>query len=110
VALKRFFKDYSLTLVLISLFLGSWILQFLFQMSLATNEAIQHGQAFEWGEFWVEFFKDTFENWQSEFLQVAAFVVLSTYFIHKNSPQSRDGDDEMDAKLNEILRRLDEHS
>jgi low affinity Fe/Cu permease len=110
VALKRFFKDYSLTLILITLFLTSWILQFLFQMSLATHEALAHGQTFEWSEFLVEFFKDTFENWQSEFLQVAAFVVLSKRFLHVGSPQSRDGDDEMQAKIDEILRRLDERS
>ena len=36
-------------------------------------------------------------NWQSEFLQLLAFVVLTTYFIHRGSHESRDGDDELKA-------------
>jgi len=34
------------------------------------NEAEQHGQAFTWSDFFPQFFSSTFENWQSEFLQL----------------------------------------
>jgi len=34
------------------------------------NEAEQHGQAFTWWDFFPQFFSSTFENWQSEFLQL----------------------------------------
>jgi hypothetical protein len=38
---------------------------------------------------------DEAENWQSEFLQLLTFVVLTTFLIHRNSHESRDSDDEM---------------
>ena len=34
------------------------------------NQAEQHGQSFEWAQFFPQFFASTFENWQSEFLQL----------------------------------------
>src|SRR5687768_6624246 len=30
-----------------------------------------------------------FENWESEFLQMAAFVLLTTFLVQKGSPESR---------------------
>jgi hypothetical protein len=41
----------------------------------------------------------TFENWQSEFLQLFAFVALTTFLIHKGSPESKDSDEQMQASL-----------
>jgi hypothetical protein len=35
-----------------------------------SNEAQQHGQSFAWADFFPQFFESTFENWQSEFLQL----------------------------------------
>jgi hypothetical protein len=34
-----------------------------------------------------------FENWESEFLQMAAFVVLTAYLFQRGSPESKDPDD-----------------
>jgi hypothetical protein len=87
--MKRFWKNYSLGIILAALWLGSWILQFMFQLPLEMEQAKEHGQAFEWGAFFVSFFKDTFENWQSEFLQVLTFVVLTKYFVFKGSNESK---------------------
>jgi len=50
----------------------------------------------------------TDENWQSEFLQVLAFVTLTSFLIFKGSPESRDSDGEIQAKLDRIEQRLDE--
>ncbi len=36
-------------------------------------------------EFWFE----TFQNWQSEFLSVASIVFLSIYLRQKGSPESK---------------------
>ena len=100
---NRLFKDYGLSITLASLFLISWVLQLLFQIQVTYNEAVEHGGQFQWKEFWPHFFKDTFENWQSEFLQLFTFVVLAKSFIHKGSPQSKDGDERMEAKIDELL-------
>ncbi len=40
------------------------------------NEAQQNGQPFSMEEFWPRFFSATFENWQSEWLQLLVQAVL----------------------------------
>jgi hypothetical protein len=36
--------------------------------------------------------QSTFENWQSEFLQVFIFIVLTTFLVHRMSHESPDTD------------------
>jgi hypothetical protein len=43
-----------------------WAGQFLTQIVVERNEAEQHQQAFEWGEFFPQFWQSTFENWRME--------------------------------------------
>jgi len=50
----------------------------------------------------------TFENWQSEFLQLLSMVVLTAWLIHKGSAESRDSTDRMEAKIDEIRRMIGE--
>jgi hypothetical protein len=50
----------------------------------------------------------TFENWQSEFLQLFAMVVLTSFLIFRGSSEFKDGDEEMKQSLDRIERRLDE--
>ncbi|HJQ95463.1 MAG TPA: DUF6766 family protein [Acidimicrobiia bacterium] len=47
-----------------------------------------------------------FENWQSEFLQILTFVILTTYFIHRHSHESADENDEMAADIRAIKQKL----
>src|SRR5687767_622637 len=44
------------------------------------------------------FLEAVFENWESEFLQMAAFVILTVFLFQKGSPESKDPDshDEVD--------------
>jgi hypothetical protein len=105
--MKKLWRDYSLSIVLFILFLGSWIGQFFFQLVEAANEAKTHGEEFAWSDFWPRFGQATFENWQSEFLQLLTFVVLTAYLMHRGSPESRDSDDQMQASLARIEKRLD---
>lgn len=48
----------------------------------------------------------TFENWQSEFLQLLSFVLLTSFLIHKGSHESKDGDEEMKALIVSLHERL----
>ncbi len=72
------FRRYGTLFIFIALFFASWVGQFLFQLVEVANEAKEHGQEFMWSEFWPQFFSATFENWQSEFLQLAWQVGLVT--------------------------------
>jgi hypothetical protein len=105
--MRRFLKNYSLSIVLALLFLGSWILHGLTGWKAYAAEQVEHGGLPAlWGSdgFVWRFLEGTFENWQSEFLQLLCMVVLTAWLIHKGSAESRDSSDRMEAKIDEIRR------
>lgn len=106
----HWFHDHMLSVILVALFLVTLIGQLYFQYRYQVDQALQHGQVppeFASIEYWDSFLASMFENWQSEFLQLMSFVILATYFIHRGSPQSRDGADEMAEDIKAIRKKLD---
>lgn len=55
----------------------------------------------------IEMGRDTFENWQSEFLQLLWQVGGLAILLHVGSPASKEGDDRMEAKIDMILMKVD---
>ena len=53
-----------------------------------------------------QFWESTLENWQSEFLLLFSFVVLSALFIRRGSVESKDSDEQMQKSLDRIEKRL----
>lgn len=100
--------DYSLTITLGIMFFLSWIAQGIFQWFHEAQQAQEHGQTLDWVSFLPAFGTATFENWQSEFLQLFTFVLLTSFLLHRGSPESRDGDDQVNEALNRIEKRLDQ--
>jgi ferric iron reductase protein FhuF len=100
----RFIKAYAFGLVTGLFFLLSWAAQFIFQMMEVRNEAQQHGQQFTWSDFFPQFFQSTFENWQSEFLQLIWQAAGLALFYYWGSSQSKEGDDRLEAKVDALLR------
>jgi len=109
-ALVRFWRDYSLSIAVGALFIASFILHIIFgwfqyvadqqdQGSVPTLFGL-HGYVTYFGEW-------TFQNWQSEFLEVLVLIVLTSYLVHKGSPESKDGDEEMKSALERIERKVD---
>jgi hypothetical protein len=47
------------------------------------------------------------ENWQSEFLQLIWQVAALSFLWYVASPQSKEGDERKEEKLDLILKRLD---
>ena len=99
-----FGKAYSFAIVTVALFLISWIGQFITQMIEVSNDAEAHGQVFTWAEFLPQFLSATFENWQSEFLQLVWQAVGLSMLFYWGSSQSREGDDRLEAKVDALLR------
>lgn len=107
--LKHLWKNYGLSITLAALFLFSWIAQTAMGWVKYAEEQKEHqqvatvfgdgGYLWHWGEA-------TFENWQSEFLQLLTFVVLTSFLIHKGSHESKDTDEEMMAAINRIEKKL----
>ena len=102
----KLWKNYNLSIVLALLFLVSWVFQGVFQWQEFVEMQTMHDQPVEFSSFLPEFLAATFENWQSEFLQLFTMVVLTSFLIHKGSTESRDGDDEMKASLARIEKAL----
>lgn len=104
--LSKLWKDYNLSIVLFTLFVLSWGAQFFVEMKEVAQQAADHGQPFQWSEFWTKFWSSTLQNWQSEFLQLFSFVVLTSFLIHKNSHESKDSDERIEKKVDQILSLL----
>jgi len=102
---RSIWREFGLSLVLLILFLGTWIAHLISEWQVFTDEQLSHGQDPQMGDFVSEFAQSTLENWQSEFLQLFSFVVLAGLYIHKGSAESKDGEEKLEASL----RRIEEH-
>lgn len=69
-------KKWGAAYLLLALFLASWGAQFISMLVEVGNDAREHGQAFEMKDFWPQFWSSTFENWQSEWLQLLVQAVV----------------------------------
>lgn len=82
----------SLSIALGILFLLSFALHFRGSLQEANEELADKGQAIKtWQEYITgsRFWFESFQNWQSEFLAVAAIVLLSIWLRQKGSPESK---------------------
>lgn len=91
----RLLRDNSLTLVLLLLFAGSIGGQWMTGWHVALEDAARHGEPGVGLAAYTlspEFLSSVFENWESEFLQMSAYVVLTAMLIQRGSSESRDPD------------------
>ena len=84
--------SHSLSLCMAALFLVSFWLHGCGSVRLENEERARLGEPplslaehLSGARFWFE----SFQNWQSEFLSIAAMVVLSIFLREKNSPESK---------------------
>jgi hypothetical protein len=109
--MRRLWQDYGLSITLVLLFVGAWALQTWTGWVEFVADQKAHDQvpeAFgESGYIW-SWAQATFENWQSEFLQVFVFIVLTTFLVHRHSHESPDTDYQTEASLRRIEAKLDD--
>jgi hypothetical protein len=89
-ALKLY--ENSLSLVLALLFLVAWTLHAVTGRAEYSAEQVQHGgQAVSLVDYVTsaQFWFESFQNWQSEFLSVAVLTVLSIWLRQRSSPESK---------------------
>ena len=114
------FKRYAYGWITFGFFFGSLLLHWYFGWNSFVEDAQSHGQTPEVASYTNEMLRDTFENWQSEFLQLIWQVVGLAYFLYIGSPASRESDDRVEAKVDALLHlqgakgrdmiaKLDEH-
>ncbi|HEY6976045.1 MAG TPA: DUF6766 family protein [Chitinophagaceae bacterium] len=93
--------------VTLGLFLLSIILHWTFGWETFKNEQMAHGQPIIVAEYLAQMMRDTMENWQSEFLQLIWQVAGLSILFYVGSPQSKEGDDRKEEKLDFIIQKLD---
>lgn len=102
-----FFRKYSYTWVTLGLFLAALLGHWILSWHAYVKEQQEHNQPVEAKDYVIEVSRDTLENWQSEFLQLIWQVAGLAFLFHVGSPQSKEGDDRKEEKLDLILAKLD---
>jgi hypothetical protein len=100
-------KRYGYGWVTLGFFLISLAGHWIFAWFAYTDQAQMHNQPIEFAGYFNEVMRDTLENWQSEFLQLIWQVGGLAFLLFLGSPQSKEGSDRVEAKVDEILRRID---
>lgn len=101
----KFIRHNGLSITFLLLFLFSIAGQSYFGLQEYNKERTEQGMAaIEPGSYFFSghFIESTFENWESEFLQMALFVWLTIFLFQKGSSESKkcDEDNEVDHEPN----------
>jgi hypothetical protein len=100
-------KNYGFAWVTGGFFLVSLVGHWVFGWFAYVSQQEAHHLPVQLSGWLVEMGRDTLENWQSEFLQLIWQVAGLALLLHVGSPQSKEGDDRMEAKLDAIIRRIE---
>ncbi|HUR95478.1 MAG TPA: DUF6766 family protein [Gemmatimonadales bacterium] len=94
-ARRSFFRDNGLSMVLLALFLASFAGQVVAGYRRYNEEQREHGQPPRTVSGYLStpaFLEATMENWESEFLQMAMYVLLTALLFQRGSSESKDPD------------------
>ena len=99
--MRKWLRNNGLSIAMFVLFAVSLVGQVLAGHRVHNQDQVEHEQpALSLGEYLSSghFVESVFENWESEFLQMAAFVLLTAYLYQKGSPESRklEGEPDLD--------------
>ncbi len=98
----QFWRNNGLTVALLGLFGASLLGHSIAGMADYNEGQRDHGQAaVGYGAYLRTgaFVESVFENWESEFLQMGVYVLLTAYLFQKGSAESRDPDGEAEADV-----------
>jgi hypothetical protein len=103
--MRRWIWFNALSLVMFGAFLVFVVLQSIFGWQAQNSELADFGRTgISYGAYLVsgDFIEATFENWESEFLQMGSYVLLTAFLLQKGSPESAPlhgtGDDPYDPE------------
>jgi hypothetical protein len=94
--MRTIFRDNGLTIALVAMFLFSALGMIWSGHSAYNEELREHGSAAIGLLAYLksgDFLSALFENWESEFLQMSAYVMLTAMLFQRGSAESRDPDD-----------------
>lgn len=93
--MRRLLRENGLSIVLFGLFFLSLLGQYFTGLSQYNEDQQEHNQPeVGYTEYLTSghFIEAVFENWESEFLQMGAYVILTVFLFQKGSSESKDPD------------------
>lgn len=102
----KHFRRWGAVYLLLLLFAGSWLGQFLTQLSEFRSDQAMHGEPFVRADFLVQFFASTFENWQSEWFQLIFQAILLLGAKHWLFQADAEDMERMERKIDAMQKRL----
>ncbi len=90
--IRRKLYENSLVLVMGSFWIGTWIAQSVTGMVQYNSDRLGHQQdPVAWSNYLTsaDFWENTLQNWQSEFLAVGSMTILAVYLRQRGSPESK---------------------
>jgi Domain of unknown function (DUF6766) len=90
--LRTAIYSHSLVLLMGLLFIGAWLGHSVTGWREFNEEQAAHGDpALSWSTYLgkPDFWEQSFQNWQSEFLAIGAMVMFSIYLRQRGSPESK---------------------
>jgi len=100
---RSVWKRYGFAWVTAGFFVVTFVGHWVFGWFAFVDEQHALGQPISVSAYAIEMMRDTLENWQSEFLQLIWQVAGLAILLHVGSPQSKEGDDRVEAKIDAIL-------
>lgn len=93
--MAKFAKDNGLTIALVGLFAVSIVCHWLAGWHFENEQLLRHGKPAISAMAFLgdpQFLSTVFENWESEFLQMSAYVILTGFLFQRGSAESSDPD------------------
>jgi hypothetical protein len=105
--MKGKIKYYGYFWVTLGLFIMSISLHWTFAWYSYIQEQIAHKQPIGFTDYFNQTFRDTMENWQSEFLQLIWQVASLSFLWYVGSAQSKEANDRLEEKVDLLIQKLD---
>lgn len=99
-------RRYSYGWLTVGFFLVSILGHWIFGWFAFVDEQKSFGHPVLFSSYAIEMTRDTFENWQSEFLQLIWQVVGLAYFLYIGSPASKESGDRREEKIDLLIRMV----
>jgi hypothetical protein len=105
---KNIFQKYGYLWVTLVLFITSMGAHWTFAWYTYKQEQEEKNLPVDTKDYLNEVSRDTFENWQSEFLQLIWQVAGLSFLLSTGSPQSKEGDERVEEKIDFLLKKIAE--
>jgi len=102
----KHFRRWGAVYVLLVLFSGSWLGQFVAQLAEFRAEQQTHREPFVWADFLTQFAASTLENWQSEWFQLIFQAILLLGAKHWLFQVDAEDMERLENKVDRISKEL----